>query len=99
MAAERAAGQIVRALRRRDAELVISLQAQAAVIADAMAPGLVAAISGVAAKLLPEPPAHGGRKARKGWDAASRWVPSLLTRLGDRAAMKNNELGGNDAPV
>ena len=33
-----------------------------------------------------------GDLARTGWQSPSRWAPSALTRLSDRATARNNEL-------
>ncbi len=98
MNAERAARQIVAACRRGDAELVISLPAQVAVVAQAVAPGLLAAAESFVHRLLPRSPAEGGHDPRTGWESRSRWVPSILTRLGDGAAVRNNELRGHLPP-
>ncbi len=99
ISATRAARQIVSALRRGDPELIITLQAQAAALADSLLHAPVASISSLIARLLPGLPAHGGKKSRPGWDATSQWVPSPLTRLGDHAAVANNELRGHAPPA
>ena len=99
MSAERAARQIVAALRRGDAELVLSIPAQVAVVAQALAPGAVAAVEALVNRLLPGAPASGGRETRTGWASRSRWAPSFFTMLGDRATERNNELRGNPPPA
>ena len=99
MSSKRAARQIVASLRRGDAELVISLPAQLAVVAHALAPAAVAAVEALVSSLLPDAPANGGRVAMTGWKSCSRWVPSFFTRLGDRAAARNNELRGHRPPA
>lgn len=33
-----------------------------------------------------------GRRAAFGYESGSRWSPSVLTRLGDAAARRNNEM-------
>ncbi|HUR32994.1 MAG TPA: SDR family oxidoreductase [Vicinamibacterales bacterium] len=89
----RAAWQIVEAARHGDAELVITLPAKLAIIANALAPELVAlAMSTINATLLPPPQDDRGAEGHSGWQSASRWAPSTLTRLTERAARENNEL-------
>ncbi|HEX5475474.1 MAG TPA: SDR family oxidoreductase [Vicinamibacterales bacterium] len=88
--AERAAHQIVEACRFGDPELTITPQARLAAIADAVAPGAVARAMMLATRLLPGPSAAGD-EIRKGRDSRSRWAPSIVTALGNRAARANNE--------
>ncbi len=88
--AERAAAQILDAARHGDAHRTITLQARALELAQALAPGLIAAGMQLANRALPGPDGV-GREARAGRESASRWSPSLLTRLSDRAAGRNNE--------
>jgi short-subunit dehydrogenase len=99
ISAARAARQIVAAVQRGDAELTITWQAQTAVVAAAVTPALVAAAEAVVARLLPEQPEEGGSELASGWESRSRWMPTLLTRLGDRAAVRNNELRGHSPPA
>jgi NAD(P)-dependent dehydrogenase (short-subunit alcohol dehydrogenase family) len=91
--AARAAGQIVDACRHGDAELVITWPARLAIIANAIAPEAVAFGMNVANRLLPGPTDEpSGDVRRSGWQSDSNWAPSVLTRLSDRAAARNNEL-------
>ncbi len=99
ISAERAARQIVAAVQRGDAELTITLQAQMAVISNALAPALVAAAEAIVARLLPGLPKAGGQGLETGWASRSKWMPSIFTRLGDQAAARNNELRGHSPPV
>jgi NAD(P)-dependent dehydrogenase (short-subunit alcohol dehydrogenase family) len=92
ISAERAARQIIEACRRGDAELVITLPARAAVLMNAAFPGARAALMTVANKALPSPAGEAGSEARSGWQSASRFVPSFLTRQADRATVENNEM-------
>jgi short-subunit dehydrogenase len=92
VAGERAAGQIVEACRRGDAELVISWPAKLAVIASAMSPNTVALAMDLANRVLPRPTDESGDTSRSGWQSQTPWAPSRLTRLGDRAAAANNEV-------
>jgi short-subunit dehydrogenase len=57
MSAERAARRIVRAIRNGDAEVVLSIQAQVAVKAAALAPTLAQRVLSVIDRLLPPPSA------------------------------------------
>jgi len=99
MGVNRAAWQIVQAIRRGDAELTITLQAQAASLTSAIAPSLMSALLSLAAKCLPKTPGRDGAAAAEGWECRSRWMPTFLTRLGDRAAVRNNELRGHAPPA
>jgi short-subunit dehydrogenase len=89
---ERAARQIVNACRRGAAEVVLSLPAKAVVLAQGVAPGLVADTLGLVNRLLPAP-GGAGKAAAKGRVSRPRWLPGWLTALSDRAALRNNELG------
>lgn len=88
--AERAARQIVAAAQERKAELTITLQARLAVIAQAVAPGLIARMLCLTNSLLPK--ARWNPKAYKGSECRSPLSPSILTTLGDRASARLNEI-------
>jgi NAD(P)-dependent dehydrogenase (short-subunit alcohol dehydrogenase family) len=88
--AERAARAIVEACRRGKPLLTIGATARLAAVADELFPGLVARASALANRLLPDP-AHRPLEAHHGRESGSAWAPSLLTRLSDRAAARNNE--------
>jgi hypothetical protein len=90
--AERAARQIVAACRNGDAELVITVQARAAVIARALAPELFQGAMTMMSALLPGPTTSDGDQARPGRESESSWAPSTLTAATYRAARRNNEL-------
>jgi short-subunit dehydrogenase len=96
--ARRAARQIVEACRRGDPQLVISIQAQAIALLNAVFPNLSARALELMNQLLPKPTGREGDAIRTGWESQSRLAPSLLTRLSDRAAEENNGLQGH-APV
>ncbi len=85
----RAARAIVSASRRGDVMLKLGLATKFATLANTLWPGTVAAASSVIERLLP---AGTDRRARRGGEV-ERLAPSWLTRLGDRAAAANNELG------
>src|SRR5262249_18367522 len=90
MNADRAAAQIINACRYGRAKLTLSLVAKLAAIANTVAPELTADINPLARALMP---GRGGigRAALKGSESESSWSPSVLTRLNERAAIKNNE--------
>jgi NAD(P)-dependent dehydrogenase (short-subunit alcohol dehydrogenase family) len=95
MDAERAARQIVAALRRGRAEVVLSIPARAGRLVAQIWPGLTADALGLATRLLPS---DGVRDRRPGWASASSLSPSWLTRLGDRAGRRLNQVGA-ERPV
>jgi NAD(P)-dependent dehydrogenase (short-subunit alcohol dehydrogenase family) len=89
----RAARQVIGACRHGAAELIITFPAKLAIIANAVAPELVALAMNAANQfVLPEPAASAGAEAHSGWQSLSDWAPSRLTKLTDRAAAENNEL-------
>ena len=90
--ADRAARQIVDALRHGDAELVVSWPARIAIAASAAMPNTVAFAMSVANGLLPSQADANGEESRSGWQSGSRVAPSILTRLSERAAAVNNEI-------
>jgi NAD(P)-dependent dehydrogenase (short-subunit alcohol dehydrogenase family) len=91
ISAERAARRIVAACRRGDAEVLFPVPARVAAVINAIAPGLTADALSVVGRLLPGP---GRRPSGRRTGAQSQsWVsPSWLTRLGDRAARKYNQV-------
>ena len=90
--AKRAAAQIVDACRYGDAELVITVPAKLAVIANAVMPEGMALMMSIGNRLLPPPAPGEGTEAHSGWQSLSDWAPSKLTTLTERAAAENNEL-------
>jgi short-subunit dehydrogenase len=91
MDARRAARQIIAAVSRGDAEIVLSMPAKVASTIHGIAPGLTADLLGLVNRLLPGP---GGvrQQSMPGWASESALAPSILTRLSDRAALRNNEV-------
>jgi len=87
-----AARQILEACRRGDAQLVISLPARFAVVAQALFPRMMAAMMSAANRVLPGPSDADGDEDRPGWQSISRAAPSLLSRTADRATFENNEV-------
>lgn len=90
--ARRAARQIVDACRHGDAELLITPLARVAVALNALCPATMARLMSLANRLLPRPSDLHGDEARSGWQSVSRFVPSPLTRMSDRATAENNEV-------
>ena len=89
--ARRAARQILAACRYGDAELTITWQAKAAILANALAPRLIAEMLDLTNRLLPQPTGTAGDTAHTGRDSQSAFAPSPLTILSDRATLENNE--------
>jgi len=91
ISAERAARRIVEACRRGDAEVLFPMTARVAAVANAVMPGITANLLGAVNRLLPD---AGGRPndRRSGAESQSWLSPSWLTRLGDRAAHKYNQM-------
>lgn len=94
ISAEVAARRIVAACRRGDAEVLFPLPARLAAVVNAIAPGLTGAVLAVVDRLLPKADREKTGR-RKGADSQSWVSPSWLSRLGDRAARKYNQI----APV
>jgi NAD(P)-dependent dehydrogenase (short-subunit alcohol dehydrogenase family) len=94
MNGRRAARKILSACRSGRARLILTPQAKLAAIAGRLAPGVTDGALRLAHRLLPHPEGGYAGEATPGWRFASRWAPSLLTRLGDRAAEENLELLG-----
>lgn len=94
ISAERAARRITAACRRGDAEVLFPLPAKVAAVVNAVAPGLTSAFLATMDRLLPGASGQAGGR-RKGADSQSWLSPSWLSRPGDRAARKYNQI----APV
>ena len=92
MSAERAARQIIDAIRFGDPELVLTLPASVAAVANSTIPSVVAGLTALANRLLPQPAGPDGNRHLKGRDVNAD-VPSFATALTDRAAAANNEMG------
>lgn len=91
VSAENAARQVVRACKRGQAELVISVPAKIAVLFESLFPEAMYQVLGVVNQLLPAPGGIGTQKA-KGKESTSAWSPSWLTTLNEEAAVRNNEV-------
>lgn len=96
ISAERAARQIVNAVRRSRAELVISWQAKLLAHVHGAAPGLTAEAFALVNRLLPSAEGADQERAtltKKGHESQSAVTRSPLTALGKRAAKRYNQLG------
>jgi short-subunit dehydrogenase len=95
ISAESAARRIVAACRRGDAEVLFPIPAKLASVINAVAPGFTARVLAVVDRLLPK--ADGAASTRqRGADSQSWLSPSWITRLGDRAARKYNQIAPNE---
>jgi NAD(P)-dependent dehydrogenase (short-subunit alcohol dehydrogenase family) len=90
MDATRAARRILDACRHGDAELVMPLTTELAVRLNGLAPALGSGLMELAERVLPGPGGIGSQQ-RRGKESESRWAPSVLTALTERAAEANNE--------
>jgi NAD(P)-dependent dehydrogenase (short-subunit alcohol dehydrogenase family) len=89
----RAAWQVIDAARHGDPELIITIPAKIAVIANALVPDMVAFTMALAnTVVLPDADGAAGPEAHSGWQSLSDWAPSFLTRSTERAARENNQL-------
>jgi NAD(P)-dependent dehydrogenase (short-subunit alcohol dehydrogenase family) len=91
MSAEQAAAQILIACRDGEREVLLRNPANLAVALQAFFPGTTQALLGAVARILPRMGGI-GRRSAYGYESPSRWSPSALTRLGDAAARRNNEM-------
>jgi NAD(P)-dependent dehydrogenase (short-subunit alcohol dehydrogenase family) len=91
MSAERAARQVVEAVRSGRAERVLSLPAKLGATLHGLFPGLTADLLGLANRTLPR--SEGGITRRvKGEESTSGLSPSWLTALDERAAHRANQV-------
>ena len=95
VSAERAAKSIVKACRYGDPHLVISVPAKVVAFCAAVFPNLTIETLSLVHRLLPKAAADAGDRSWTGLESQTAWAPSLLTRLSDRAAARNNELPRN----
>lgn len=97
--ARRAARKIVEACRRGASRLIITPQARLLHTLNALAPGLLATVLNIVARLLPGPDGKDDYQRHPGWASGTALVPSVLTWLADKAAIRNNELDEETAAV
>src|SRR5919197_5645604 len=91
MDATRAARRILEACRHGDGELMMPFSSAVAIKLYGLFPELTLDLLSFIDRLLPNPGGIGS-SMRRGAESQSRWSPSLLTTLTDRAATGNNEL-------
>lgn len=92
--AESAAERILKACRRGEAEVVVTPQAKLAARVAGIFPGFVSNVLGLVNAVLPAPGGVGAFRVR-GEDSESALSPSILTVLGDKAAVRNNEVASS----
>jgi hypothetical protein len=85
----RAAQQIIDACRYGDPFLMISPQARALHVMNAVFPNLTADLINVLAAVLPRPTAS--HMSKQGWESRSPLAPGWATKLADKATERNNE--------
>jgi NAD(P)-dependent dehydrogenase (short-subunit alcohol dehydrogenase family) len=92
MQAETAAHAIVEACRYGDAHVTLGWPAKLGIAANALFPDLVASSMALLNQHVLPDSTTDGNLAHSGWQSRSAWVPSVLTRLTERAARDNNEV-------
>lgn len=90
--ARRAARKIIDAARRGTPHLTITPQARLAAILDRLMPNTFARAMMVANRLLPAAAGVSGNESWTGGESRPESLPRFVTALGDRAALRNNEL-------
>ena len=88
---ERAAAKILDACRRGKSRAVIGAHTKLAILLNELAPTAAAKIFEIVNRLLPARDSGTG-ESKMGYESHSKWSPSWLTHLNDRAAWKNNEI-------
>jgi short-subunit dehydrogenase len=90
--ARRAARKIIEAARRGASHLTITPQARLAAIADSLMPNTFAGLMKLATRMLPRATGVSGDESWTGYEARPAKLPRFATVLGDRAAVRNNEV-------
>jgi short-subunit dehydrogenase len=96
MSAESAARQTIAALKRGDAEVILSLPALIGDKFHALFPGLTADILSWVNRFLPKADGIGSDRLQ-GKDSHSSLSPSVLTAASNKAAEQNNEVANGEA--
>lgn len=86
-----AARKILLACQRGDGEVIVTGPGNLAVWLQTLAPNLMTEFLALVNRILPEIGGI-GQRAAKGYESESELSPSWLTKLGDKAAVQNNEL-------
>lgn len=92
MSAPRAARKILESIRHGDRRRTVGLPAKLLIALDTLASELTSEALAAIARLLPRPAGEGGDAMHTGWNSQSRWAPSPLTKRGDQAIARNNQL-------
>ena len=92
ISAKRAARQMIEACRNRQAQLVISIQAKALVLAHALFPNLSAKVLSLVNQSLPDPVTERQWDAMPGWKCKGAFPPDSVMLLADKASVENHEL-------
>jgi short-subunit dehydrogenase len=95
MNAEATARRIISACKWGEAELITTLPGKFITAFHGVFPGATADLLGLVNYALPEPGGIGSTDRKMGYESESKAAPSVLTRLNDKAAEQNNELGYN----
>src|SRR5205814_3863563 len=90
--AERAAKKIIDATRHGDARLIVGVSTRLAILLNELMPEIAAQGMALMNRLLPGVSLLQDKESFTGQESRSRWAPSILTRLSDNAAAKNNEV-------
>jgi short-subunit dehydrogenase len=100
MDARVAARQIVDAVQRGDATVVVPPALRASLVLNELLPEVMAKGLRWFHALLPQQNLNQpeGDAGKTGWESQSAWAPSVLTRMQDKAVEANNELKGH-APL
>lgn len=91
-ASAKAAGKIVEACRFGQPRLILTLPAALLHVGNALFPSVTSAGTKLAVRLLPGPVAAAENRVHTGRQSRSAFSASVLTKLADRAAKRNNEL-------
>jgi NAD(P)-dependent dehydrogenase (short-subunit alcohol dehydrogenase family) len=92
MHSSRAARRIIEACRHGSARIILGTHTKAAILLNEAFPGATTHLLDLANRWLPKNDNRAGDQAYTGWESESRWAPSILTRLTDKAAVENNEI-------
>ena len=92
MSSARAAKQVIQALRYAVPEKTLTFQARILQLVEEISPNLTAWILKTTNQALPRPAGLPKQELKTGFESRTEKVPRSLTKLGDRAAQKNNEL-------
>jgi short-subunit dehydrogenase len=91
ISAEKAARAILHACQRGHAQVILSLPANLGVALQENFPETTSTLISLANRLMPRPGEHSDRESRKGKESETAWTETVVTRLTDKAAVRNNE--------